>query len=86
MPGFTSIFGGNFNTINGSIIASKMSYSGTAGGIVKGSVINLRDSALSMGGTADIIVESQGTSNYPAGVLFGSHYSPLPFTYQEVSQ
>jgi hypothetical protein len=85
VPGFTSIFGGNFNTINGSIIASKMSFSGTAGGIVKGSVINLRDSALSLGGTADIIIESQGTSNYPAGVLFGSHYSPLPFTYEEIS-
>jgi hypothetical protein len=86
VPGFTSIFGGNFNTINGSIIASKMSFSGTAGGIVKGSVINLRDSALSLGGTADIVIESQGTSNYPAGVLFGSHYSPLPFTYEEISQ
>jgi hypothetical protein len=86
LPGFAATFSGNFNTINGSIIASQLSYSGTAGGIVKGSVINLRDSSLSMGGTADIIVESQGTSNYPAGVLFGSHYSPLPFTYEEVQQ
>jgi len=86
VPGFNAIFGGNFNTISGSIIASKMSFQGTAGGIVKGSVINLRDSALSMGGTSDIIIESQGTSNYPAGVMFGSHYSPLPFTYEEISQ
>jgi hypothetical protein len=86
LPGFATTFSGNFNTINGSLISSKMTYSGTAGGTIKGSVINLRDSSLDMGGTADIIVESQGTSNYPAGVLFGSHYSPLPFTYEEISQ
>lgn len=86
VPGFNAIFGGNFGTVNGSIIASKMSFQGTAGGIVKGSVINLRDSALGLGGTSDIIIESQGTSNYPAGVLFGSHYSPLPFTYEEIAQ
>jgi hypothetical protein len=86
VPGFTATFGGNFDTIGGSIIASKMSFAGTAGGIVKGSVINLRDSALEMSGTADIIIESQGTGNHPAGVRFGSHYSPLPYTYEELRQ
>lgn len=86
IPGFKATFGGNFNTIGGSIIASQMSFTGTAGGVVKGSVINLRDSALEMSGTADIVIESQGTGNYPAGVRFGSHYAPLPFTYEELSQ
>jgi hypothetical protein len=86
VPGFTASFGGNFNTIGGSIIASQMKFSGTAGGIVKGSVINLRDSALEMSGTSDIIIESQGTGNHPAGVRFGSHYSPLPYTYEELAQ
>ena len=57
---------------------------GPAGGTIKGSVINLRDSALVMSGTGDIIIESQGTGNHPAGVYFGSHYSPLPYTYQEL--
>jgi hypothetical protein len=86
VPGFTAKFGGNFNTIGGTIIGSQLEFSGTAGGTVKGSVINLRDSALTMSGTADIIIESQGTSNHPAGVFFGSHYSPLPYTYEEVKQ
>ena len=58
----------------------------TLSGTVKGSVINLRDSALTMAGTSDIIIESQGTSNHPAGVFFGSHYSPLPVTYQEITE
>ena len=86
VPGFKATFGGNFNTIAGSIIASQMTFHGTAGGIVKGSVINLRDSALEMSGTADIVIESQGTGNHPAGVRFGSHYSPLPHTYEELAQ
>jgi hypothetical protein len=76
-------FGGNFNTINGTIIASRMEFSGTAGGTIKGSVINLRDTAVTLAGTSDIIIESQGTANHPAGVFFGSRYEPLPFTYQE---
>lgn len=86
VPGFKATFGGNFNTIGGSIIASQLTFHGTAGGVVKGSVINLRDSALEMSGTADIIIESQGTGNHPAGVRFGSHYAPLPYTYEEFTQ
>ena len=35
---------------------------------------------------AVVVVESQGTSNYPAGVKFGSRFLPLSDTYQEVSQ
>jgi hypothetical protein len=86
VPGFNATFGGNFNTINGTIVASQMTFSGTAGGTIKGSVINVRDTAVTLSGTSDIIIESQGTSNHPAGVFFGSHYSPLPYTYQEVSE
>jgi hypothetical protein len=86
LPGFQANFGGNFGTIAGSLIASQLEFSGTAGGMVKGSVINLKDTALTLSGTSDIIIESQGTSNHPAGVFFGSHYSPLPYTYQELAQ
>ena len=86
VPGFSANFGGNFNTIGGTIIASQMSFSGTAGGIIKGSVINLKDTAVTLAGTSDIIIESQGTANYPAGVFFGSHYAPLPYTYEEFNQ
>ena len=84
VPGFTAIFGGNFDTINGTIVASQMSFEGTAGGTIKGSVINLKDSGVSLAGTTDIIIESQGTANHPAGIFFGTHYSALPYTYEEV--
>jgi hypothetical protein len=86
MPGFDVAFGGNFETIEGSIIASKISFSGTAGGTIVGSVINLRDSSLSIAGNSTITIQSVGTSNYPAGVFFGSHYAPLPSTYVEAAQ
>jgi hypothetical protein len=85
-PGFAADFGGNFGSVQGSIIASSMNFHGSAGGTVTGSVINLRDSATSISGTSDIIIQSVGTSNYPAGVLFGSHYAPLPATYVEAAQ
>ena len=83
MPGFDVDFGGNFSTIEGSIIASGIGFSGTAGGTIIGSVINLRDSSLTIGGTSTITIQSLGTANYPAGVFFGSHYAPLPHTYVE---
>lgn len=83
-PGFTATFRGNFGSVSGSIIASKLEFSGTAGGTVKGSVINLQDTALTLAGTSDIVIESQGTTDYPDGVFFGSNYAPLPDTYLEV--
>ncbi len=85
-PGFAVSFKGNFGAIGGSMLASQVNFSGTAGGTVTGSVINLRDSAMDLSGTSDIIIQSVGTSNYPAGVFFGSHYSPLPQTYAEFNQ
>jgi hypothetical protein len=68
------------------MLASQVTFAGTAGGTITGSVINLQDSAVNIGGTSDIIIQSVGTSNYPAGVFFGSHYSPLPQTYAEFNQ
>jgi len=39
-PGFAVKFGGNFHTINGTVAANGFSFSGNAGGIINGSVIN----------------------------------------------
>ncbi|HZL37820.1 MAG TPA: hypothetical protein VFC78_21055 [Tepidisphaeraceae bacterium] len=84
-PNFGVTFTGNFGTIGGSIIASQFTYSGNAGGVVQGTVINLNDSAMSMAGNSDIIIASTGTTNYPAGVSFGNKFAPLPGTYEEVA-
>lgn len=84
-PGFHVKFGGSFGSINGSIVSSKLTMSGNAGGTVNGTVINLHDNPVSLNGSSEIIIASTGTSNYPSGVHFGSHYVPLADTYEEVA-
>ncbi len=83
-PGFNVSFSGNFGTVAGSIIAGAVSMTGNAGGTVQGSVITTEDQPLTLNGSSDITIASTGTSNYPAGVSFGSYYSPLPDTYVEI--
>ena len=82
-PTFDVIMKGNNNQIGGTILSSKLDISGSAGATVNGTVINLDDTGVSLTGTADIIISSTGTTNYPAGVIFGTHYAPLYDTYQE---
>jgi hypothetical protein len=76
---------GNFGAVNGSIVADKISVTGSAWVDVKGSLITLDDaSALSVWGSGDIVISSTGTNNYPAGLRFGSNYYPVPGSYVEV--
>lgn len=83
-PGFGVNFSGDFGTVSGSIIASQVTFSGNAGGVVKGSIINMDDVVLSVDGSSDIVIASTGTTNYPTGVTFGMKYAPLPDTYAEL--
>ncbi len=83
-PNFSVSFGGNFHTVNGTIVADQMSFSGNAQGTVSGTIINMQDSTTSFSGNNTITIASQGTTNYPAGVYFGSHYKPAADTYAEV--
>ena len=83
-PDFAVSFSGNFGSISGSIIASKMAFSGNASGTITGSVINLDDTAMTFSGNDTIKIQSQGTNNFPAGVRFGSDYVPLSDTYLEI--
>jgi len=68
-PGFSVSFGGNFGTINGCMVASKFSFSGTAGGTVKGGIVNLRDSSFSLRGTSPVIIDKQHAVEDPAGII-----------------
>jgi hypothetical protein len=83
-PNFSIGFTGNFGTVNGTIVSDKLSFSGNAGGTIKGTIVNLQDSGVSLSGTSDIVIASQGTSNYPSGVYFGNHYTPSAPSYAEV--
>lgn len=84
-PNFKLSMRGNFGVIGGTIAADEMEFTGNAGGTIRGSVINLKDTRVRLQGNTDIIIESQGTSDTPAGMYFGSRYEPLPGSYLEVS-
>jgi hypothetical protein len=77
-------FSGNFGTVSGHIIASKIRFWGNSGGVVKGSVINMNDVQMDIGGSSQVTIASTGTSNYPTGVTFGAKFAPLPDTYVEL--
>ncbi|QOV90114.1 pilus assembly PilX N-terminal domain-containing protein [Humisphaera borealis] len=81
---FYTSFSGNFGTVSGHIIASKIKFWGNAGGVVKGSVINMNDVQMDVGGSSQVTIASTGTSNYPTGVTFGAKFAPLPDTYVEL--
>jgi len=83
-PGYALNFSGDFGSVAGSVIASQISMTGNATGTVQGSVIGVDNQPLTLNGSADITIASTGTSNYPAGVSFGSYYTPLPDTYVEI--
>ena len=88
-PNYAVSMTGNFGTLGGSVVAGTMNMSGNATGTVRGSVITMYDAVGSnsvyLNGSADIFIDSTGTSNYPSGLSFGSNYTPLPGTYLEVA-
>lgn len=83
-PTFHLKMRGNFGVIGGTVVASRIDFSGNAGGTVRGSVINIDDIPMSLQGNTDIVIESQGTVDQPHGLYFGSRYVPLPGSYEEV--
>lgn len=83
-PTFNLHMNSNFGAAGGSIVADKIHFDSNARGTIKGSVINMADTMVEMDSNADIVIETLGTSKYPAGVYFGSRYTPLPDTYEEL--
>ncbi len=83
-PGFGVTFAGNFTAINGSIAADQLTFTGTAEGTVKGSVIGLADLTTSVGGNVDIYVDRQDADQDPAGFVPSIGFEPIPDTYTEL--
>jgi len=85
-PGFGVTFAGNFSAINGSIAADQLTFTGTAEGTVKGSVIGLADVLTSVGGNVDIFVDHQSADPNPAGFVKPFALVPVPDSYAEVTE
>jgi len=84
-PGFGVTFAGNFSAINGAIAADQLTFTGTAEGLVRGSVIGLRDITTRVGGNVDIFVDRSNADPNPAGFLKPFALIPQPETYQELT-
>jgi hypothetical protein len=83
-PGFNVNLTGNFGAVNGSVVGSMITVDGSASLIVKGSLINVDPNLLLVKGNGEVVIASTGTTNYPSGLRFGSHYFPVPGSYREV--
>jgi len=84
-PGFGVSFAGNVNAVNGNIAASQLTFTGTATGTVRGSVIGLADLPTSLGGTVNIYVDRTNAEQNPVGFTKTYALTPNPDSYLELS-
>lgn len=76
---------GNFTAVGGTVVSAQFQMGGSAAGTISGSIIQLRDEvATTIDGSADVVIASTGTTEYPPGVTFGEYYTPVPGSYLEV--
>jgi len=83
-PGFGVTFAGNFSADNGIVAADQLTYKGTAEGIVKGSIIGLKDLPTTIGGNVQIEVANEGIDGNPTGFLQSIALVPEPNSYTEL--
>ena len=83
-PGFGLTFAGNVNAVNGNIAADQLTFTGTATGLVKGSIIGLKDKITTLNGTVDIYVDRDNAVEDPAGFVKVYALVVDPDTYSEV--
>jgi len=83
-PGFSTQFTGNFGTVNGAMAADEFKFTGNAGGVVHGPIINWGDTEFKLTGNANLTIDRDGSPGLPAGFMGSSMPVALPETYQEV--
>lgn len=83
-PGFDLSFGGNFNTLNGTIAGNGIEFSGNAGGTIGGSIINYSDTTMTLSGNSDLYFNRSGTDNSPAGFVPAQKLVFQPESYSEI--
>jgi hypothetical protein len=83
-PKFKLYCTGNFTSMGGSIAADQIVFDGSSSGTIKGSLLNLSNNPVLLSGKT-ITIDHTSINKYPAGILFGHHYSPSKGTYMEVN-
>ena len=84
-PGFSTGFGGSFDTLNGAIASNGINFFGNAGGTISGSVLNYSDTPMELSGNSDLFFNRTADTEIPAG--FGPEFIVLcqKDTYCEVA-
>lgn len=68
-PGANAKFAGNFGLVDGWIVASGYQFTGSAGGTVRGAILNLEDSSFKVDGNVHIVIDKSGNTGDPAGLV-----------------
>jgi hypothetical protein len=81
-PGFSTSFGGSFETLSGVIAANGVEFFGNAGGTINGSVINYGQPPMSLSASTALVIDRFGGQEIPAGFeyVIVLHYNPTSYT------
>lgn len=82
-PGCAVSFSGSFTTLNGAIAANGVSFSGNAGGMIHGSVINYANNTMTLSGNSDLLFNRSGLDQIPAGFVPQIVLYYVPSSYAE---
>ena len=66
-PGFELDFSGQASTMNGAIAGSGISFSGQAGGLINGSIINYSTDVMTLTGQTNLTFNRSGIDSNPSG-------------------
>jgi Tfp pilus assembly protein PilX len=83
-PGFDLNFSGNFNTINGAVAASGISFTGNARGTFTNSIINYSENPMTISGNSNISIDRSNSVSNPSG--FDGGDIVLQFEYDSYSE
>ena len=84
-PGFSTGFEGTFSTLNGSISANEVSFTGNASGTINGSVINYSTEPMVLDGNGNITFNRSEEGEVPAGFIREVVLNYLTTSYSEMT-
>ena len=82
-PGFGLSFTGNFGTVSGCMAADSFTFTGNAGGTIRGGIINYSDSRFKLTGNSSVIIDRDGTPSTPPGFVTSLTLVINPQSYAE---
>lgn len=84
-PGFTTKFTGNFGTVNGVMAAEAFTFTGNAGGLIKGSIINYSSADFTMTGNSTLTFDHSTYTGTIPGLVSSPKFTADPTSYTENS-